>query len=293
MTKDQLLKDLDNKDYASLFTDFQVIPEDLRDSEVAFQWLQSSVTLRNQSSDWALKQIPKHLVNDQIRRLALEFGIRALQVIHPSDTEIYLELVLKATAAHGHAFMMVHESFRTTETVNAILDHDPKHMTLLGLGQQWVKPLLTQEMIDRVGARNYTFAMNIGIQNVAWASAKAMLLKNAVYYPDLVIRGHGDLLDKMIKEGGWPETIKNRRPYKPKGIFELASIISQSQKGSAERHLYCALLKTFPTDRILKAMYTREQRKILLDIYPSEVLLAQAKSNKHLKGMLLEEALGL
>lgn len=293
MNKQELLKDLENKEYSAMFTDFQVIPEQLRDSEVAYKWLESSVSLRSQASEWAFQQIPKHLVNDDIRRLAIEFGVRALKFIHPSDTDIYLELVLRVTAAHGHGFMMVHESFRTTETVNAILDHDPRHMTLLGLGQQWVKPLLTQQMIDRVGASNYTFAMNVGIQNVAWDSAKAMLLKNAVYYADLVARGHGDLLDRMVKEGGWPERLHNRRPYKPKGIFELASIITQSKEGSADRHLYCAYMKTFPTDHVLKVMYTTEQRKILLSVYPSEVLLAHAKKNKPLRGMLLEDALGL
>jgi hypothetical protein len=293
MNKEQLLKDLGNQDYSAVFTDFQVIPESLRDSDVAFMWLYSSINLRSQSSEWSLQQIPKHLVNDKIRRLAVESGVRALKFIDPKDTDIYLDLVLIATATHGHGFMVVHESFRTTETVNAILDHDPKHMTLLGLGQQWIKPLLTQEMIDRVGASNYTFAMNVGIQKVAWASAKAMLLNNAVYYADLITRGHRNLLDKMVQEGGWPERIQNRKPYKPKGIFELASIITQSKEGSSDRHLYCALLKTFPTDRVLKVMYTKEQRKILLDVYPPEVLLAHAKKNKPLRGMLLEDALGL
>jgi hypothetical protein len=105
--------------------------------------------------------------------------------------------------------------------------------------------------------------------------------------------GGGDLLVRMIQDGGWPAKLGGQNLYRPKGIFELASLISKTQDHEVKFHLYCACLKTFPISKVLKVMYTERQRKILLSLYPQDVLVEHAKTNRPLRGLLLEDALGL
>jgi hypothetical protein len=293
MNKEILLRSLESKENVALFSSIKVIPESLLDSEVALKWLETSVSLRRQGSDWAIQEIPRHLVNDDIRRSAVKLGVRALMFINPDDTDIYMELVLMATAISNFGYIMIDDRLKTRETVEAIINHDPQHMSLEWNGQAWIKPLLTQADIDRVSAISYNFMMSVGVDNVAWSSVKKVLIDNPDRYPDLMQRGGGDLLVKVVQEGGWPAKIDGQNVYRPKGIFELASLISKTQEHEVKFPLYCACLKTFPINKVLKVMYTEQQRKILLSLYPQDVLVEHAKTNRPLRGLLLEDALGL
>lgn len=293
MNKQELLKALGDPTNAARFSSFESIPEELRDFEVAHKWLVTSVLVRNMGADSALERIPKHLVNDQIRRTAVITSVRALMFIDPQDTDIYMELVLQATAASNFGYIMIHESFQTLETLEAIIDHNPQHMSMNWNGHQWMKPLLTQAMIDRVAAISYPFAMSVGIRNVAWSSVKEMLVNNPDSYQDLTQRGGGDLIVKMIQEGGWPAKLDGYYNYKPKRLTVLAGLLMNAEEGSAKHYLYRAHLQTFPIDKVLKVMNTPEKRNLLLEIYPPEALLVHAKDDRHLRGTLLEDALGL
>lgn len=293
MNKETLLRSLESKENVALFSSIKVIPESLLDSEVALKWLETSVSFRGYGSDSALEEIPKHLINDEIRRRAVKLGVRALFVIDPDDTDIYMELVLMATAISNFGYIMIDERFHTRATVEAIINHDPRHMSLEWEGQAWVKPFLTQDDIDRISAISYHFMMSVGADKVAWSSVKAVLINNPTYYPDLVQRGGGGLLVRMIQDGGWPAKLGGQNLYRPKGIFELASLISKTPEGQVKYHLYCAYLKTFPTSQVIKVMYTEPQRRLLLSLYPQDVLVEHAKTSRPLRGLLLEDALGL
>jgi hypothetical protein len=293
MNKQQLLQALDCRFVDDLYASFDAIPENLRDTEVIIKWVQTNVNHRILGSEFALREIPKRLVNDEIRREALKLGAHALEHIHPDDTHIYLELVLQATKAHWFAYKLIHERFKTRETLQAIIDHDSRRMDLSRDGQAWIRPLLTKDMIDRVGAISYPFARSVGLQNVAWPSLRKMLAENSYYYYELVDREGDGLLVKMIQDGGWPDEVDGLRSSKPKGLFQLVGLISQCDKDSNHYRLYCAHLKTFPVNHVIKVMSSPDRRKILRSIYPPEVLLAHAKSNRALKGELLEDALGL
>jgi hypothetical protein len=293
VNKQQFLQALECRFLDDQYYSFDAIPEALRDTEVIIKWMQTSVHHSRFGSNFALKKIPKRLVNDEIRKEAIVLGAHALEYIHPDDTKIYLELVLQATKAHWFAYKLIHERFKTRETLQAIVDHDPRNMALSHDGQAWIAPLLTQDMIDRVGAISYPFARSVGLQNVAWPSLKKMLAKNSYYYYELVDREGDGLLVKMIQEGGWPDEVDGLRSSKPKGLFQLVGLISQCDKDSNHYRLYCAHLKTFPVNHVIKVMSSPDRREILRSIYPPEVLLAHAKNNRALKAELLEDALGL
>jgi hypothetical protein len=293
MNKQELLIALSEEKNASRFSYFESIPDSLLDSEVALKWLETSVKMRGYGSDSAIQKIPQHLISDDIRRSAVKLGVRALMFINPDDTEIYMELVLMATAISSFGYIMIHESFQTLETLEAIIDHDPKHMSMNWKGHQWMKPFLTQAMIDRVATTNYPFAMSVGIRNVAWSSVKEMLVKNPDFYEDLTESGGGDLIVKMIQEGGWPAKIDGETNFKPKGLTLLAGMLMDAEEDSAKRYLYRAYLQTFPIDKVFKVMSAPDRRKLLMEIYPPEALIGLAKDDRNFRGALLEDALGL
>jgi hypothetical protein len=293
MNKETLLKSLESQENLGQFMSFKSIPENLWDFDVALKWLETSVAFRWNGSDLALEAIPKHLINDDIRRAAVRLGVRALLHIHPDDTDIYLELVLQATAASSFGYIMIHESFQTAETLAAIIDHNPRYISMEWNGHQWMKPFLTQAMIDRVGAISYPFAMSVGIRNVAWSSVKEMLVNNPERYPDLTRCGGADLIVKMIQEGGWPAKIDGEFNFKPKGLVLLAGLLMKTEEDSAKRYLYRAYLQTFPIDKVFKVMSAPDRRKLLMEIYPPEALVGLAKDDRNFRGALLEDALGL
>jgi hypothetical protein len=300
MKKQQLLQALDCRYVDDLYGNFDAIPEALCDTEIVIKWMQTSFHHRFRGADFVLGAIPKPLVNDEIRRAAVDLGVHALGLIHPDDTDIYLELVLKATKASNFAYKLIHERFKTRETLEAIVDHDTEHMALTEQWQAWIGPLLTQDMIDRVGESNYLFAKSVGLHNLSWPSLKKLLVNSTKYYENLVVLEGDGLLVKMIQDGGWPDKISGLKSHKPKGLFELAELITKykaegdrSPWGSDEYRLYCAYLKTFPTNLVVKVMNTPTRREILLGIYPSDQLLPYVKSNRALRVPLLEDSLGL
>lgn len=295
MNKQELLGALDSDVKDVLYVEFDSIPEALRDTEVAIKWIQTSSPQAFSRTANVLEQIPKHLVNDEVRRAAVNHDISALRYIHPDETDIYLELVLKVTGSSIFGYKYVHESFQTQATVEAIIENCHFHLTMSPL-QEWVRPFLTQEMIDQVGATSYRFAISIGFEKMSWSSLKALLINSSDYYEDLVLRGKSHLLVKMVQDGGWPAMIGGEKCYKPRGLFELAGLITQYNGEGAQYRLYCALLQTFPINFAIKVMKTPAQQKILLSLYPHDDLLAYAKTltnSRALRGMLIEDALGL
>jgi hypothetical protein len=293
MIKQELLKTLETEEGATLYSSFDDIPKNLRDPEVAFKWLESSVNVLGKMPDWSTMQIPKHLFDDDVRRLAVKVSVRALMLINPDETDIYLELVLLATGASSYGYNLIDQRFRTRETLSAIIDHNPLYMSLNLNGQQWIKPLLTQADIDRVSANNYEFMMSVGVDGVAWHCLKNALITHPQSYPDLVGRGHGDLLLKMIQEGGWPAPAEEVEYAKPDDLRGLAFCLEMSERESPSYWLYCAHLQTFPIDQVVEVMNTLKLRKILMDVYPADVLRANSKANRPLRGLLVEDALGL
>jgi hypothetical protein len=300
MNKQELLIALDAREHRELYNSFDAMPEDLLDTEVVIKWMQSTFFQRLRGASTVLVAVPKHLVNDEVRRVAVSLGADALECIHPEDTDIYLELVLKATADSSFGYKFIHESFKTTEILELIIDNCHRHLDLLSWPyQEWVRPLMTQDMIDRVAATNYRFAVGIGLQNISWSAMKELLINRSDSYEDVVSHGGAHLLVRMIQEGGWPAQINGQRSYRPRGLFELANLITQykDESGLGDQYLlYCAYLKTFPINSVIKVMNAPERRDILMSLYPHDDLLAHAKTTNNsraLRGMLVEDALGL
>lgn len=292
MTKAEFLKWLQISPEPYLYSGFSSIPKDIRDPEVIERWLEHTVKKCSGGSDHAFSEIPANLVTDSIRYKAIELGVRALHYIKPEDTQAYLDLVVYAAGISNFGILMIHESFKTTETLQAIVDRAPQNLDLQWNSQQWICELLTQEMIDKVAPQNFKFAFSLPDETASWEVQRQHIITDHKTLKDLQQRGRQDLLIRLLDEGGWPEWT-GFTPQRADTIGFAAARLMIADPESDELILYRAKLMSYPIKEVIGVMNTPARRKVLMELYSPEVIRQNMKHDRALRGAVLEQDLGL
>lgn len=108
-----------------------------------------------------------------------------------------------------------------------------------------------------------------------------------------------NVLERLITEGLCPSKI-DLEPFQPVAIQAetplgdcLAGYQLLKDYDLVERTCLAGLIKRNPIDAVIKAATTSEKQRTLREIYPLDVLINRAGKNNFLKGLLLEDAMGL
>jgi hypothetical protein len=103
----------------------------------------------------------------------------------------------------------------------------------------------------------------------------------------------------MITSGLCPSTM-NLDPFQPVEIRSetplsdcLAGYQHLKDYDIVERACLSGLIKRHSLEVVIQAARTPDQRRSLLDIYPTDVFKETPKGGNFLKGILLEDAMGL
>lgn len=107
------------------------------------------------------------------------------------------------------------------------------------------------------------------------------------------------VLERMVTDGLCPSTI-NLDPFQPVEIRSetplgdcLAGYQRLKDYDIVELTCLAGLIKRHSIDVVIEAARTPDQRRTLLEIYPHDVLLQSARGGNFIKGILLEDAMGL
>jgi hypothetical protein len=244
------------------------------------------------SSIDTLSQVPADLKTEQVLLMAVKIDPEAIGIIKPSESDDYFALVLDAVNRASAAFLLMDDSYKTEEVLDAFIadkvffDLDFDHMN-------WVLPLLNQERIDKISAYSFWFATTIGLEKVSWDVVKEHLKKEPDTYQNLDSSGQIGYLSKMLKENEWPDR-KAKFSYQP--LKDLADGVRRFMRSSVEselHYLYKAYVLTFPVEEVIAAMKTPTRRKMLMELYPMDVLLQHSQGDRDLRGRILEQEMGL
>lgn len=274
------------------FRDFGAIPQEFVNTENAMLWMSTLLKkLRVNPSD-SLKQIPPELKTHELLIKAVDLSVSALGAIKPSDTDDYLGLVLRAANNFNMAFFYIDESYRTTEVLDALIDNQ----VMFDLEEpyfDWVKAMLTPQQMDKIAANDFWFAMSVGFERLSWDVVKGLLKTHTAEYQYVASQGLLPYLTRMVAENEWPESRKKFQYQPLKSLADGVTRMMRVGQKTPQYHLFKAYVLSFPVEEVIAAMRAPARQKVLLEMYPTEVLLKHSRDDKALRGKLLELEMGL
>ena len=276
------------------FSDINCIPPEIADAEVYQAWYEHVVENRGAGADLTLAEIPLRFVTDDLRRQAIKGTVRSLIYIKPDEVEPYEDLLIYGLKESRGAFMMMDESFKTVQFLNRVIEEVPSAFDLEWNSQAWIYELLSTEMKERILLTNVQFALSLPDGEVSkehWTH----LCKTSMYCPEILEgRGRLDIFSEFLREGNWPDLDPEIINFKrTEDITEIADLFTQIPDEYYEHRLYQAKLLTFPVQDIVKAMDSLPKVNRLMQLFPEAELRNHMRFNRTLRGMLLENDLGM
>jgi hypothetical protein len=273
---------------------FDQIPAELQTSDVAYHWLKAMIDLGVKPVQDFWVQIPLELLTDKLRKRAVMASSEILKLIEPEDTEDYLQLFIFAHKSGDNAAQYIHPDYRMTATVEAMIESSV-FFEKAYKANPWVAAVMTPELLERASQNYIRFMCDLPREKISQAALNAHLGKGYKGY--LQMRGAKKLklAAEHLKASGWPES---------DGIFEVEQAEPRNTPEGFERlcenvlnarvfALNMAWLINQPMDEVLELMGNRRYMHLIREMYTFEELMPFMKTHKQLKGLLLEESLGL
>lgn len=293
MSRDRLLQRIAQGKYYN-FSDIQ---KKYQDPEVAMAWLATGLG--------SLKEIPLHLVTDDLRILAMmdskgagatSLSTYSLSTIKPSHTERYEEIALQGIKSNVRNIFVVDYSVMNNDFIKkALLVNGEALMPLLdeyttpeGMGLE-----ITQDLIDVAVSCSASYFGKFK-KNQYSRQAVVECIKHCEFdYQHLVDIGQTDALVEVIKTGWWGDHL----PEKPSNLSDCAVKLLIS-KENQEKLVYRAFAMNYPIRDVIAFFAGPTLQEEILQMYSRKELTPFFKSgplseNKALKGRLLESELGL
>lgn len=202
----------------------------------------------------------------------------------------YPELVKYLLAEGKIFFFTVHPAFITRELLlNTFKTAKGGRITTAQSIEKFAH-LIDSEVADAMVRVSIKYLLYI---NDASLFSDNALLEAIHKEPDscdlLLMGGKKHILEQAVSEGMWVSSLP-----KPKSLQEGIKLRMNQKRGSTSR--ICCLnvyLSSFPPDEVIPLMKSESRRKVLLDLYPSDVLLKLMPEDNFVKGALLDRSLGL
>jgi hypothetical protein len=278
------------------FTD---IPEASRTSIGALRWLKAMHTTDEDDMSEHFVQIPKDLIDEEILKFAVEYDPLIIDLIKPEDTPNYQDHCVSAFVGHYMAPMIFHESVRTAETVELMINQPdyglkPAMFSKSFEAIPWIQSVMTPELHERASRASVHFLM---LHPASSASDLALKHHFSSGFGKLIrarSAGRLDLPAKFIASGSWPYVTRNFDQVigRPKTLeIGLKRALDHTEDGP--RALYMSFVKAHPIEDVLVLATTRDHAKLMTELYTEEELRPLMRNNRHLKAGVLESSMGL
>jgi hypothetical protein len=267
---------------------------ELKTSEIAVYWMQSMLNLpvvKGVINYWA--QVPAELVSDELRKLAVKSEFSMLKVIDPKDCDDYLAIFRVALDRSTLAVGFVHADYQSTATIDVVLDESPKVFQYIYRDSPWVSKVITSEQIERASRLNATFMGLLPRDQVSQEAMDNNLGKG--YAGWLALRGIGNLklAAEYMKDGYWPESDGSDLNFKKPSTVQEAVGVLRTTKHLLEQSLNMYYLMNQPIEEVISLMANKDSIGFVREMYTDEELRPLMKTNRFLKGVFLEDELGL
>lgn len=305
-----------SKEEREKFRFFHEIPDELRNQAFLRSWLLSRPD--------KLHEIPVEFVTDEMRLVAIKYLPSALSWIEPTSTPNYLNLILECIATRPDIVECVEVEFLTEEFLyQATFINPMAFFYMMRDGCDRFYEPMSQRIVDLGCGASLNVAYKVmcetrwptpqRIRNMVTDEQlkKAMFL-NPDHINDLKRMGKLHVLTEMIRDGYWLEQnnpiIHNckemmaryavKRPTLHDAVQERFNLHNASISGvwfvNQSVHTFMeAVIRLYPVEQSLPFARTDEQIEIFKGIFTIEELKPHMREIPWIKGMVLENDLGL
>jgi hypothetical protein len=287
--------DRDTEGFCSLkVLRFAEIPEEFQTAETAKQWLMHKEVMSNETLSACYEEIPLALRSFEVMLYAAK------------TCNVNVLMGLSATQTPGYVFLA---EAVTRRNYKAIASVDPEVLwqilpdfcwnnidTIDEISKEfdWFRGALSKETFDKC-CMNVEFALDSPIEKIPENLLREMIVKNYSAYPAFRKRGLFHVMADRITAGDWPPVSSDYGFYadKPLSLNDGISLLKEQEPGSDHETLYMAYAMTHPIEQVVPQMRDRELKVLLAEMYTLEELKPFMKADRELRGVMLEDGLGL
>jgi hypothetical protein len=278
--------------------DFAEIPECFQIPEMAIRYIQYSCIYPDVNDEFKYSTVPKHCRTDAFLMEAASMGLRVLKDTFPEDTGIYRDLAV-VTIGSGFGFKDVLPEFRDEEMVEGIIKRYSGNIHSLIGRVDWLIEAMSDGQLDRCCHNEFMVALDAPAHRIKGCVSQYLKLDKLTGHEIVYIRRHGrlDLIARKLKEEKWPFPLfgegGERMPIEPESIEKLLERLEKSDPDTPYETIYMACMMREPIAQVVPLMASNRFKKLLLEMYSKEALAPFLKTDAGLRGVLLEEAMGL
>ena len=273
----------------AIFTDgfrhFADIPKEFLDADIAFQWLSKS----GDPVEAHYAQIPHKWRSDDLLDFVAREGVNILKDTSPAQTQRYPALVMLCVGHDYKCLLDVHPQYRSDQwLVKGVCNRFPLTLSKVVNDIDWFASAMSDDLFDECCRDNLQFCLDV---------LPDLMRKNIVEYVNLDSRkkllllrscGRVDLIAEKITVDQWPEQYDE-----PKSLAEAVDAVLDCRPGYYTETLHMGYVMLYPIEDVVPAMKGARLKKLLLEMYPAEDLKPFMNRDNVLKGVLLDDALGL
>ena len=269
---------------------FADIPEHLQSYDVAEEWFISMISVKKKSLETCFSEVPEKFWTAKFLATVTKSGCNVLGLIDPGKSPAHQSMAFTCARVNYKNLVALDPKYRT-DFAEHLAWNNLREMHLIAKAFPWIRDHISEEAVVRC-CLNIDFAM--GYKVLPDGIGKQILLNGDGFE---IIRAVGrlDVLVGQIGAGEWPDKISGfgYPGGRPNTLDDGIYCVSGTSANNARQALYMAYVMTYRMDDLIPLMCERKLHKLVLEMYPKEALTPYMKKYRDLRGVVLEEALGL
>lgn len=269
------------------FKRFADIPEQFMDEDIVCDWLHYA----GSPIEKYYAQVPQKWRSDGFLQFAAFNGCNVLKDTSPDQTLCYRALVARCAVNDCWSLRDVHPEFRDDEILKAVSKRLKSHEFLNLIKEiDWIGPAMSDALLRECCSDDFEFALDAPPGLLGHDIVEYLDLRWPKVFRTIRDRGRFDLLSEKFSKDGWPG---NYNLLEPSTLSQAIEELRYTSRINYPETMYMAYIMRFPLDEVVPAMSGSRLKKLLLEMYPKEALTPYLKHDKGLKGIFLEDALGI
>jgi hypothetical protein len=280
---------------AGCYPGFLDIPARHHSEATAIAWLEHEWKYGTPDLRARYEQIPANCRTFDFMCKAATFRCDVLKDATP---EQYADYEGIARTAIVHSWIALHDldlRFRE-KMVGDILSCWNTRIDAIVRSCKWLLELIPDDLVEVYAGNNMLFAFEA--QHRLQEPLQRYVCLNRLSRTSAELKAiremrRLDLLADKIREGHWFRGEKYFKPDQPNSLQEGILWLNGASGAPHYETLYLCYVMTYPIEEVVPAMEGSRLKKLLLEMYSAEALAPFMKVDAGLRGVMLEEAMGL
>jgi hypothetical protein len=280
---------------------FRDLPGQHKNADIALYWIKkcrahSSEVEMQLSAIFLYRDVPFNCMTDDFLRIAAECGCPVICSIKPDQTTIYRDLVYLCIESSHSWIKYVYPAYGDEELLEYIFSRYSSNCWIWAYDNNWVMEVMSDDLFDRCCQARFLFALEAPAHRIKGDIGRFLDVSEC--NPEVIYRlRHKRRLDLITAKIStvddlWP-LLDAYRVITPRSVSDMLERLENAEPGSIDETIYMSILLLERIEKVVEMMASSRLKRLLLEMYPFEALEPFVKSDIGLKGVMLEEAMGL